>query len=170
MPETCPSLLAWQSHLGQYLIGNDFRNKAAVWDTVLRLNDPALPEDIDFVRQFWGVVSLPTRFEQLYKLTNGFSVTIADHKSFKLWPIELLPNCMQRCFEMMVAHPLTVGHFLPFINECGHPYGYLRNEDGTVDDILWGLDIDVIGESLANPETPITKCFCPAGDLWSFFQ
>lgn len=170
MPETSPTLLDWESHLGQYLHNSAARNREGNWDTVLRLNEPALPEELDFVRQFWGVSSLPDKFVQLYELTNGFTITTGGHKSYKVYPVELLPQWTQRSYEMMAAHPLTVGHFLPFLDEFGHPYGYLRNEDGTVDDRLWGIDIDVIAYALANPELPVSPCFGPAADLWSFFQ
>lgn len=171
MPETSYKLLDWESNLSQFLSYNAYHNKEAGWLTSLRLNKPALDDELEFVRQFWGVSSLPNKFVDLFKLTNGFDVHFSNgNVAHLVYSVERLPILMQRCFETMAAHPMVVGRFLPFLDYFDHPMGYLRNYDNSIDDVLWTLDVDTIGYALANPELPISDCFRPCSrDLWSFF-
>jgi hypothetical protein len=172
MPEIDPRLVAWESRIREHLISRAQFEKTAGLDTQLRLNEPAYAEDLEFVKKFWEVTSLPEKFEDLYRLTNGFNLHYSNgHVHPLIYSAEYIPVLMQRCDEIMAAHPLLIGRFLPFIDCFEHPMGYYRDQNNEVSDVLWSLDIDTLGYSLANPDIPISNCFGPSSiDLWSYFE
>jgi hypothetical protein len=164
-------IMRWESHLNFYLSKLHDENQVAGYDTKLRLNLPAIDDDLIFIEQFWGVNRLPDDFLNLYRLTNGLNLHFrSGHVHPLVAPIDEIPNRMQRCHELAVVFPLIVGRFLPFIDYFDHPYGYYHDQHNEIDGTLWTMDVDTIGYSVANPDLPLSNCFYPTGkNLWEFF-
>lgn len=163
--------IRWESRLNFYLAKQHGENQAAGYDTKLRLNSPAIDEDLIFIQKYWGVVRLPDEFVNFYRLTNGFYLHFKDgHVHSLVAPIDDIPNRMQRCHELAIAHPLIVGRFLPFIDNFDHPTGYYRDSNDEIDGKLWTMDVDTWGYSCVYPDRPLSDAFYPTDhNLWEFF-